>query len=63
MKTHLKHFAGKIDFWNFFIGLAIGFGLGVVIVNALVPNADELIKLYHLDKQSQMLDSYHTYVK
>jgi hypothetical protein len=50
MKTHLKHLAGKINFWNLFIGIIIGFGLGVTVINALVPNADEMIRMYHLDR-------------
>lgn len=48
----MKHFAGKIDFWNLFIGLVIGFGAGVILINALVPNAEQLIKMYRLDQKS-----------
>ena len=62
MKAHLKQFASKIDFWNLFIGLVIGFGLGVALINALVPNANELIRMYQLSKQPQM-DTYRSWVK
>ncbi len=56
MKTHLKHFASKINFWNLFIGIVIGFGVGIWVINALVPNADQLIHMYRLDQKSVMAD-------
>lgn len=52
MKNHLSHFASKISFWNLFIGIVIGFGAGVILINALVPDADQLIKIYRLDQKS-----------
>jgi hypothetical protein len=52
MKTYFKHIAHKISFWNLFIGLIIGFGAGVILINALVPDAGQLIKLYRLDQKS-----------
>lgn len=52
MKTRLKYVASKIDFWNLFIGIVIGFGLGVYFINALIPNANELIRIYRLDRKS-----------
>jgi hypothetical protein len=42
----------KIDVWNLFIGVVIGFGAGVYLINALVPNAAELIRMYRLDQKS-----------
>lgn len=56
MKNHLKHIAHKISFWNLFIGMVIGFGVGVLLINALVPNADQLIKLYRLDQKTVTQD-------
>jgi hypothetical protein len=56
MNTHLKHIAQKISFWNLFIGLVVGFAGGVILINALVPDADQLIKLYRLDQKSVTQD-------
>jgi hypothetical protein len=52
MKTQLKQFAGKIDFWNLFIGIILGIGIGVSAINALIPDADEMIRMYRLDQKS-----------
>lgn len=52
MKKHLKRFANKINFWNLFIGIVIGFGMGIWVINALVPDANGMIKYYHIDKAS-----------
>lgn len=56
MKTRLKHFASKISFWNLFIGAVIGFGVGVYFINALIPNANDLIRIYQLDKKSTQIN-------
>jgi hypothetical protein len=52
MKTYIRHFAHKINFWNLFVGIVIGFGVGILVINALVPNANDMIRLYRLDKKS-----------
>jgi hypothetical protein len=52
MKTQMKQFMGKIDFWNLFIGVILGFGAGIWVINALVPNADQMIRMYRLDQKS-----------
>lgn len=52
MKTHIQQLAKKIDFWNLFIGIAIGVGMGVWVLNALVPDANQLIQMYHHDRKS-----------
>lgn len=46
----------KVKFWNFFLGLVIGFGSGIWVVNAMVPDAQELIRIYRLDQKSVMED-------
>lgn len=48
----MKRIVQKIDFWNLFVGVVIGFGSGVWIVNAMVPDANELIRMYRLDQKS-----------
>jgi hypothetical protein len=59
MKTRLKHFASKINFWNLFIGVVIGFGAGVWFLSALVPNATNIIRVYrNLDRQSRVQTNY-----
>lgn len=57
MKTYLKHLGSKIDFWNLFIGIVIGFGIGVYVINALVPDASQLIRMYRLDQKSVTEDN------
>ena len=52
MKTHIQQLAKKIDFWNLFIGIVIGFGVGIWVMNALVPDANQLIQMYHHDRKS-----------
>lgn len=56
MTNQLKQIMHKISFWNLFIGIIIGFAAGVLLINALVPNADQLIKLYRLDQKSVTQD-------
>lgn len=56
MKKHLHTFAQKLNFWNLFIGIVIGFGAGVWFINLLIPNANQLIKMYRLDYKSRMED-------
>jgi hypothetical protein len=57
MKTQLKQFADKINFWNLFIGLAMGFALGMITMEALVPGSAKLIRMYHLSDTSLIEDS------
>jgi hypothetical protein len=52
MKSYMQQIIQKIDVWNLFIGVVIGFGAGVYLINALVPNAAELIRMYRLDQKS-----------
>ncbi len=47
MKTELKHFVKKVNGWNLFVGIVIGFALGVCFINLLIPNANEVIKMYY----------------
>jgi uncharacterized protein (DUF305 family) len=53
MKKYLQHIHSKVNFWNLFIGIIIGFGIGIWVINALVPDANHLIRMYHLDRKSQ----------
>lgn len=52
MKKYIAHVGSKVNFWNLFIGIVIGFGVGVYTLNALIPNADELVRMYRVDKKS-----------
>ena len=56
MKTYVESTMDKIKFWNFFIGLAVGFAAGVILINALVPNTAEMLRLYRLDPKSLQED-------
>jgi hypothetical protein len=56
MKAHIKSILHKISFWNLFVGIVIGFGAGVWLVNLLVPNANQLIRMYRMDYQSRLED-------
>lgn len=56
MKAHFAKFAQKINFWNLFIGFVVGFAAGVWFINLLIPNANQLIKMYRLDYKSRMED-------
>jgi hypothetical protein len=53
MKKYLKNMHDKTNFWNLFIGIIIGFGVGVYALNALIPNATESIRMYHMDRESR----------
>lgn len=46
----------RVGLWSLFIGIVIGFGLGVFFVNALIPNANDLIRIYQLDKKSTQIN-------
>ena len=52
MKKYIAHVGSKVNFWNLFIGIVIGFGVGVYALNALIPNSNEVIRMYRMDKQS-----------
>lgn len=52
MKTFLRSLANKISFWNLLIGIVIGFGAGVYLMNFLVPDSAQLIRMYRLDQKS-----------
>ena len=39
-----------MNFWNLFIGIAIGIGVGVYLLNAFVPNANQLIAMYQFNR-------------
>jgi hypothetical protein len=45
----MKRILEKINYWELFIGIAIGMGIGIVVFSALVPSGLQMIKLYHLD--------------
>jgi uncharacterized protein (DUF305 family) len=52
MKTHLKHFAHKINFWNLFMGLVVGFCIGIFVLNRIAPTTDQMLKLCKMDPHS-----------
>ena len=52
MKKYIAHVGKKVNFWNLFIGIVIGFGVGVYALNALIPNSNEVLRMYRMDKQS-----------
>ncbi len=49
----MKNILHKVNFWNLFIGIAIGIGVGVYLLNAFVPNANQLVTMYHLNKNAE----------
>ncbi len=53
MKTFLKRIVAKADFWNLFIGIVIGFGVGVYVFSLLVPSGWDLIKMYHMENYKE----------
>ena len=53
MKKYFHAIHNKVSFWNLFIGIVIGFGVGVYALNALIPNADQSIRMYRLDRASR----------
>lgn len=57
MKKYIAHVGSKVNFWNLFIGIVIGFGVGVYALNALIPNSNQVIGMYHtMDKKSAQED-------
>lgn len=52
MKNFFKRISSQVDFWNLFIGLVIGFGVGAYALNAVAPTKDQMLKLCRLDPQS-----------
>lgn len=52
----MKTVFNRVSLWNLFIGMVIGFGLGVFVVNALIPNANDLIRIYQMDKKSTQIN-------
>ncbi len=46
MKTILH----KINFWNLFIGIIIGAGVGMYAFSELVPDGLEYARVYHMEK-------------
>jgi hypothetical protein len=59
MRIHLKRLANKVSFWNLFIGIVIGFGVGVWFLSALIPNATNIIRVYrNLDRQTRIQTNY-----
>lgn len=53
MKTYLKQLSVKINFWNLFIGIVIGFAVGIYVFSMLVPSGVDMIKLYHLESYKE----------
>lgn len=60
--THVDHTKwtfpfSKRDFWQVFLSLAIGIGLGMQFMSFMVPDANHWISLYHeqnrLNQQAQ----------
>jgi uncharacterized protein (DUF305 family) len=49
----MKNILYKVNFWNLFIGIAIGIGVGVYLLNAFVPNANQLVAMYRANKVSE----------
>lgn len=47
----MKKLLQKIDFLSLSVGIVIGVGLGVNLMNAFVPNANQLIEMYQLNKK------------
>ena len=52
MKTYFVHLQSKFNFWNFFLGLALGLVIGFWVVNYLAPDAAEMLRLCKLDAWS-----------
>lgn len=53
MKTYLSHMGSKVSFWNLFIGIIVGAGLGLALFSALVPSGLDMIKVYHMQTYQQ----------
>lgn len=42
-----------MSFWNLFIGIIVGAGLGLALFSALVPSGLDMIKVYHMQTYAQ----------
>lgn len=49
MKAYLQTLKNKINFWNLFIGLVLGFGISMCLFSYLVPSGLDMIRAYHLE--------------
>ncbi len=49
----MKKIFAKVNFWNLFIGIAIGAGVGMYMFTLLVPSGLDMIRLYNMEKESQ----------
>jgi uncharacterized protein (DUF305 family) len=49
MKKHLALIEEKINPWNLFTGFVIGFGIGIFVISALVPDAADMIRVYNME--------------
>ncbi len=52
-----------MNFWNLFIGVVIGFLVGVCLVSFLVPSGADMIRAYHMQsyknfKEANMMSKY-----
>ncbi len=43
----MKNIITKMNFWNLFIGVVVGFFLGVCFLSFLVPSGADMIRIYH----------------
>lgn len=57
MESETKNLQFKKKFFMVFIGAVLGFALGVLVMNALIPNASKLVRMYRLDYKSIQEDS------
>ncbi|MEZ0209128.1 MAG: hypothetical protein ACAH17_03060 [Candidatus Paceibacterota bacterium] len=57
MKRYFSLAVSKLNFWNLFIGLVIGFALGMIALEALVPDSTKLIRMYRLHDESLIKES------
>lgn len=46
----MKKILAKVNFWNLFIGIIIGAGVGMYAFSELVPSGLEYAQQYHMDK-------------
>ncbi len=52
MKKYIHAVTSRVNFWNLFIGIVIGIGVGFYAMNALIPNGDEMLRMHRLDPSS-----------
>lgn len=52
MKSHLQRIITRLDVFSLVIGILIGFAAGVYLINELVPDSAQLIRMYRLDQKS-----------